>query len=102
VCNNSSAKLCKKSNRKSKNNPTSSSPYSSTSEIIDDHYALTNLSLFRRISFAPDGSHLCATNATLQNKNIAAMIGRDCGDGHGHGWAVSGPNSSNNNRNNDG
>ena len=100
MCNNSSAKLCKKSNRKSKNNPTSSSPYSSTSEIIDDHYALTNLSLFRRISFAPDGSHLCATNATLQNKNIAAMIGRDCGDGHG--WAVSGPNSSNNNRNNDG
>jgi protein HIRA/HIR1 len=48
---------------------------------------LANISLFRRISFAPDGSHLCATNATMRGKNIAAMISRE-------GWAVSVGNAS--------
>ena len=48
----------------------------------DDPGELASLSLFRRISFAPDGSHVCATNATLRGKNIAAMISRD------GGWAA--------------
>jgi protein HIRA/HIR1 len=50
----------------------------------DDPGELASLSLFRRISFAPDGSHVCATNATLRGKNIAAMISRE-------GWTASGP-----------
>ena len=49
----------------------------------EDMQALANLSLFRRISFAPDGTHVCGTNATLRGKNIAAMISRN-------GWGVSG------------
>lgn len=49
--------------------------YSSSSNVT---------SLFRRISFAPDGSHICGTHATLKNKNIAAMIARK------GGWLVSG------------
>lgn len=47
-----------------------------------DVQSLANLSMFRRISFAPDGSHVCATNAMLKKKNIAAMVSRD-------GWGVS-------------
>jgi len=50
----------------------------------EDVQALASLSLFRRISFAPDGSHVCGTNATLRGKNIAAMISRE-------GWVVSTP-----------
>ncbi len=50
----------------------------------EDMQALANLSLFRRISFAPDGTHVCGTNATLRGKNIAAMISRN-------GWGVSAP-----------
>ena len=50
----------------------------------EDMQALANLSLFRRISFAPDGTHVCGTNATLRGKNIAAMISRT-------GWGVSVP-----------
>lgn len=50
----------------------------------DDPCELASLSLFRRISFAPDGSHVCGTNATLRGKNIAAMISRE-------GWMASGP-----------
>ena len=50
----------------------------------EDIQALANLSLFRRISFAPDGTHICGTNATLRGKNIAAMISRN-------GWGVSVP-----------
>jgi protein HIRA/HIR1 len=53
-------------------------------EEEDDPGELASLSLFRRISFAPDGSHVCATNATLRGKNIAAMISRE-------GWMASGP-----------
>ena len=53
-------------------------------EEEDDPGELASLSLFRRISFAPDGSHVCGTNATLRGKNIAAMISRE-------GWAASGP-----------
>jgi protein HIRA/HIR1 len=52
----------------------------------DDPGELASLSLFRRISFAPDGSHVCGTNATLRGKNIAAMISRE-------GWMASGPQS---------
>ena len=48
---------------------------------MEDIQALTGLSLFRRISFALDGSHICGTNATLRGKNIAAMISRE-------GWGV--------------
>ena len=48
---------------------------------------LANLTLFRRISFSLDGSHICATNASLKGKNIAAMISRE-------GWAISGGGSS--------
>ena len=44
--------------------------------------SLANLSMFRRISFAPDGTHVCATNAMLRKKNIAAIVSRD-------GWGVS-------------
>ena len=51
-------------------------------DMEDDPGELASLSLFRRISFAPDGSHVCATNATLRGKNIAAMISRD------GGWAA--------------
>lgn len=53
-------------------------------EEEDDPGELASLSMFRRISFAPDGSHVCGTNATLKGKNIAAMISRE-------GWAASGP-----------
>lgn len=53
----------------------------------DDPGELASLSLFRRISFAPDGSHVCGTNATLRGKNIAAMISRE-------GWMASGPRGS--------
>ena len=48
---------------------------------MEDIQALTGLSLFRRISFALDGSHICGTNATLRGKNIAAMIIRE-------GWGI--------------
>ena len=48
---------------------------------MEDIQALTGLSLFRRISFALDGSHICGTNATLRGKNIAAMTIRE-------GWGV--------------
>jgi len=57
----------------------------STSGIFqhqDNVQSLTNMSMFRRISFAPDGSHVCATNAQLRKKNIAAMVSRE-------GWGVS-------------
>jgi len=50
----------------------------------EDIQALANLSLFRRISFAPDGTHVCGTNATIRGKNIAAMVSRE-------GWGVSAP-----------
>ena len=66
------------------------SPRGSTAATVmdemeeDDPGELASLSLFRRISFAPDGSHVCGTNATLRGKNIAAMISRE-------GWAASGP-----------
>ena len=55
-------------------------------EEEDDPGELASLSLFRRISFAPDGSHVCGTNASLRGKNIAAMISRE-------GWAASAPQS---------
>jgi len=55
-------------------------------EDYDDPGELASLSLFRRISFAPDGSHVCGTNATLRGKNIAAMIGRE-------GWTATGKGS---------
>ncbi|KAL7532525.1 hypothetical protein ACHAXR_004684 [Thalassiosira sp. AJA248-18] len=57
-------------------------------EEEDDPGELASLSLFRRISFAPDGSHICGTNATLRGKNIAAMISRE-GWGYGKNKASS-------------
>lgn len=47
-----------------------------------DVQSLANLSMFRRISFSPDGTHVCATNAMVRKKNVAAMVGRS-------GWGVS-------------
>lgn len=52
----------------------------------DDPGELASLSLFRRISFAPDGSHVCGTNASIKGRHIAAMITRD-------DWAVSVPDA---------
>jgi len=43
--------------------------------------SVTDLSLFRRMSFAPDGTHLCSTNSVMRGKNIAAMVTRS-------GWLV--------------
>ena len=70
-------------------------------EEEDDPGELASLSLFRRISFAPDGSHICGTNATLRGKNIAAMISREgwsaigsgvaAGDGGGKGGTGQSP-----------
>lgn len=61
----------------------------STSGIFQqDVQSLANLSMFRRISFAPDGTHVCATNAMLRKKNIAAMVSRD-------GWGVSAKKNAN-------
>ena len=59
--------------------------YNNDDDEEDDPGELASLSMFRRISFAPDGSHICGTNASLKGKNIAAMISRE-------GWAASGPN----------
>jgi len=57
--------------------------------FYDLHPELTaQLSLFRRVSFAPDGSHLCCTNANMSGKPIAAMISRN-------GWCVSGDGAAN-------
>lgn len=55
---------------------------SSSGIFQQDVQSLANLSMFRRISFAPDGTHVCATNAMLRKKNIAAMVSRE-------GWGVS-------------
>lgn len=55
---------------------------SSSGIFQQDVQSLANLSMFRRISFAPDGTHVCATNAMLKKKNIAAMVSRE-------GWGVS-------------
>lgn len=60
-------------------NGTASRTTTTAEETIEQ---LANVSLFRRISFSYDGSHVCATNATVKGKNIAAMIARE-------GWAVS-------------
>lgn len=67
---------------KKRKRATNGSPQDEMEE--DDPGELASLTLFRRISFAPDGSHVCGTNATLRGKNIAAMISRD-------GWVASGP-----------
>lgn len=61
---------------------------SSSGIFQQDVQSLANLSMFRRISFAPDGTHVCATNAMLRKKNIAAMVSRD-------GWGVSAKKNSN-------
>jgi len=66
---------------KSPNNTAEGAPQDEEEE--DDPGELASLSLFRRISFAPDGSHVCGTNATLRGKNIAAMISRE-------GWTATG------------
>lgn len=57
--------------------------------FYDLHPELTaQLSLFRRVSFAPDGSSFCCTNANMSGKPIAAMISRN-------GWRVSGDGAAN-------
>lgn len=61
---------------------------SSSGIFQQDVQSLANLSMFRRISFAPDGTHVCATNAMLRKKNIAAMVSRD-------GWGVSAKKNAN-------
>ena len=61
---------------------------SSSGIFQQDVQSLANLSLFRRISFAPDGTHICTTNAMLRKKNIAAMVSRD-------GWGVSAKKNAN-------
>jgi protein HIRA/HIR1 len=40
--------------------------------------------LFRRISWSTDGSYICSTNSSIQNKHVASTISRE-------GWTVSGP-----------
>ena len=61
---------------------------SSSGIFQQDVQSLANLSMFRRISFAPDGTHICTTNAMLRKKNIAAMVSRD-------GWGVSAKKNAN-------
>ena len=38
---------------------------------------LSSMSLFRRISFSPDGTHLCVTNATARGKSVASTVSRE-------------------------
>lgn len=42
----------------------------------DDPSALAAQSLFRRISWAADGSFICSTNAVVKNKHVASTINR--------------------------
>jgi protein HIRA/HIR1 len=35
-----------------------------------------NQTLFRRLSFSPDGGHVCVTNGVIRGKNVAAMVSR--------------------------
>ena len=49
----------------------------------DDVQALSNQSMFRRLSWSTDGAFLCATNAVVKNKHVASTISRE-------GWTVSG------------
>lgn len=44
--------------------------------------ALSNQSLFRRLSWSTDGAYICSTNAVVKNKHVASTISRE-------GWAVS-------------
>ena len=46
-----------------------------------DSISMSAQSLFRRISWATDGSYICSTNSVVKNKNVASTIARD-------GWAV--------------
>ncbi|KAL7581063.1 hypothetical protein ACA910_005866 [Epithemia clementina (nom. ined.)] len=47
----------------------------------NDSISMSAQSLFRRISWATDGSYICSTNSVVKNKNVASTIARD-------GWAV--------------
>lgn len=61
---------------------------SSTAEPLDDVQALSNQSLFRRISWSTDGAFVCSTNSVVKNKHVASTISRER-------WHVSGSNSNN-------
>jgi len=43
----------------------------------DEQQQLASLSLFRRISFSPDGIHVCVTNATVRGKTVATTVSRE-------------------------
>ena len=49
----------------------------------DDVQALSNQSLFRRISWSTDGAFVCSTNSVVKNKHVASTISREQ-------WHVSG------------
>jgi protein HIRA/HIR1 len=57
-----------------------------STEQLDDVQALSNQSLFRRISWSTDGAFLCSTNSVVKNKHVASTISRER-------WYVSGSNS---------
>jgi protein HIRA/HIR1 len=48
----------------------------------DDAPALSNQSLFRRLSWSTDGAFVCSTNSVVKNKHVASTISRE-------GWSVS-------------
>ena len=46
-------------------------------KATEEQQQLASLSLFRRISFSPDGVHVCVTNATVKGKSVASTVSRD-------------------------
>jgi protein HIRA/HIR1 len=50
---------------------------SNGAKAMEEQQQLASLSLFRRISFSPDGVHVCVTNATVKGKPVASTVSRD-------------------------